>query len=37
VKVPGKAADYFNNFFLITENLNLHEAGKEDTISLLKK
>jgi hypothetical protein len=32
VKDPGKDADTFNNFFLaITENLNLHQAGKEDS------
>jgi hypothetical protein len=37
VKGPGKVADTFNNFFLtITENLNEHQAGKEDAISLLK-
>jgi hypothetical protein len=37
VKDPGKVADAFNNFFLtITENLNLHQARKEDAISLLK-
>jgi hypothetical protein len=37
VKDPGKVADAFNKFFLtITENLNKHQAGKEDAISLLK-
>jgi hypothetical protein len=37
VKEPGKVADAFNNFFLtITENINIHRAGKEDAITLLK-
>jgi hypothetical protein len=38
VKDPGKAAYAFSSFFLkITEKLNLHQVGKEDAISLLKK
>jgi hypothetical protein len=36
VKDPG-IADAFNNFFLtITENSYLHQAGKQDAITLLK-
>jgi hypothetical protein len=37
VKDPGRVAYAVNNFFLtITENRNLHQAGKEGAISLLK-
>jgi hypothetical protein len=37
-KDPEKFIDTFNNFFVtITENLNLHQAGKEDAITLLKE
>jgi hypothetical protein len=36
-KYPEKVADVFSSFFLsITENLNLHQVGKEDPISFLK-
>jgi hypothetical protein len=32
-----KVADVFNSFFLtIAESLNLHQVGKEDSISFLK-
>jgi hypothetical protein len=37
VKNPGKVADAFNDFFLltITEDLNTHQAGKEDAVTVL--
>jgi hypothetical protein len=37
MKDPEKVADVFNIFFLsTTENLNLHQVGKEDPISFFK-
>jgi hypothetical protein len=36
VKDPATVANAFNNFFLTTESLNLHQAGREDAVSFSK-